>query len=318
MSFKIDKNLTVRKLINILKQEFNLELEILSGKKGLRNKITTLEVNRPGIALAGYFKNFAFSRIQLFGRGESDYIISLKNDKRRSLLKQFFSYKIPCCFFVDNKKPDNIFIQLTNKTNTPLITVNLNTRELNETLHEILEKHYSPQKSLHGVMVEVSGIGVLILGKSGVGKSECALELITRGHRLIGDDVVIVNKMGGSMLIAQGPDLIKYHIEIRGVGIIDIQRLYGVGSVRERKRIDIVVILEEWGQDKKYERIGIDDKYYTILGVKIPLIELPVKPGRNIPVIIETAALNIRLRHMGVHSSFLLNKKIKDKMKRLK
>lgn len=308
--------LDVRTLLNILKEEFNLNFRILCGKKGLKKRISTLDVNRPGITLAGYFKNFAFDRIQLFGRGEFDYVNSLKKPIRNKLLKKFFSYKIPCCFFVNNSEPDKLFLTIADQMNIPLITVDQSTQELNETLHEILEKRFSPKTNFHGVMIEVFGVGVLILGKSGVGKSECALELITKGHRLIGDDVVVVNKMGGSILVAQGPDLIKYHIEIRGIGIIDVQRLYGVGSVREKKRIDIVVMLEEWDKDKRYERIGLEQKYYPILGVKVPLIELPVKPGRNIPVIIETAARNIRLRHMGINSSLMLDEKVRNRMEK--
>ncbi|MBU1075877.1 MAG: HPr(Ser) kinase/phosphatase [Spirochaetes bacterium] len=315
MNSKQNKTLTVKDLLEILKKEFSFEVNLLSGKKGLKNRLSTLDVNRPGVTLAGYFKNFASDRIQLFGRGEFDYITSLSNDKQRRILEKFFSYKIPCCFFINNDKPGEVFIDLSNEAGIPLISVNPDTRQLNETLHEVLEKHFAPRSSYHGVMVEVFGIGVLILGKSGVGKSECALDLLTRNHRLIGDDVVIVSKLGGSILVAQGPELIKYHIEIRGIGIIDVQRLFGVGSVREKKRVDIVVRLEEWDKDKKYERIGIDNKYYTILGVKVPLIEIPVKPGRNIPVIIETAVRNIRLRHMGINSSELLNARVQDQMR---
>ncbi len=305
----------VKGLLAILKQGYNMNIQVVSGKKGLKNKLKTFDLNRPGITLAGYFKNFAFDRIQLFGRGEYDYLINLEKDKRRRILKKFCSYDIPCCFFAYTNQPDEIFIKQSEQFNIPLISVNLRTHEIVGILHDILEKRFSPQQQFHGVMIEVFGMGVLILGKSGVGKSECALELITKGHRLIADDVVYVKKLGGSSLIAHGSDLIKHHIEIQGIGIIDIQSLFGVGSVRESKTVDIVVLLEEWEKNKKYERIGIDEQFYEILGVKVPLLIIPVKPGRNIAVIIEASVRNKRLREMGIISSLLLNNKVKHLMK---
>ena len=291
------------------------KLITLNGKKGLKNKLKTFDLNRPGITLAGYFRDFAFDRIQLFGRGEYDYLIHLQKDKRRTILKKFCSYDIPCCIFALNNQPDEIFIKQAEQFNIPLLSVNLPTHEIAGILHDILEKRFSPQQQFHGVMIEVFGMGVLILGKSGVGKSECALELITKGHRLIADDLVYVNKIGGSTLIAQGSDLIKHHIEIQGIGIIDIQSLFGSGSVGEGENVDIVVLLEEWGKDKKYERIGIDERFYEILGVKVPFLVIPVKPGRNVAVIIEAAVRNKRLREMGIVSSLILDNKVKNLMK---
>ena len=315
MSIDKNKDFTVRKLISILKQNLNDDIREINGKKGSGNTLKTNILNRPGITLAGYFDNFAFDRIQLFGRGEYDYLINLKKDKRGMLLKKFCSYKIPCCFFSYNNQPDRVFVELANENNISLLSVNLSTSAIIETLHEILERQFSPQKQFHGVMVEVLGMGVLILGKSGVGKSECALELITKGHRLIADDVVFINRIGMSVLNAHGSDLIKHHIEIRGIGIIDIQSLFGVSSTRERMQVDIIVMLEEWVKGKEYERIGIDEQFYDILGVKIPLLLIPVKPGRNISVIIETAIRNKRLKEMGIKSSLILDQKVKDKMR---
>ena len=307
---------TINDLFEILKKELGLDVEIISGDKGIKRPVKSFILNRPGITLAGYFKNFAFNRIQLFGRGEYGYLKSLAKSKKDKLLKKFFSFKIPCCFFTYHLKPDKEFIKLSNEYNIPILSVGLPTREFVKILYTILEEQFSPIQQYHGVMVEVFGSGVMILGKSGVGKSECALELITRGHRFIADDVVYVNKIAGSQLIAYGSELIKYHIEIRGVGIIDIKSLFGVSAVMDKKQVDIVVILEEWRRNKKYERLGMTEHYYDILGIKKPKLIIPVKPGRNISIIIETAIRDKRLKKMGINSSLVLNKKIRSIMKR--
>ncbi len=315
MNIDKKKVFTVSELVSILKLELEKNIQVITGKKGFRNKLDTIVLNRPGLTLAGYFENFAYDRIQLFGRGECNYLISLKKDKRRRILKKFCSFKVPCCFFSYNKQPDDLFIELANQNNISLISVNLSTSRIDSLLHEILERQFSLKEQFHGVMVEVFGMGVLILGKSGVGKSEAALELVTKGHRLIADDVVNVSKVGISGLTANGTDLIKYHLEVRGIGIIDIQSLFGVGSIRGKKQLDMVVMLEEWVKDKEYERIGIDEQFYEVLGVKVPLLLIPVKPGRNISVIIETAVRNKRIRMMGVKAPEILNKQIKNLMR---
>ncbi len=304
------KEIEVKDIIDIAKRENIIQFKILAGESGLTNKVKVSLINRPGVTLSGYFKNFAYKRIQLFGRGESEYLNDLDKNKKEKILEKFFSFKIPCCIFSHNLKPDKIFLTLANKYSVPVLVSKLSTGKVFEQLSRLLFSSLSGYTSFHGDLIEVFGIGVLILGDSGVGKSECALELVSNGHRLIADDVVIVNKTDVATVSGSGVNLVKHYMEIRGLGIIDIKSLFGIGSVRDSKQIDIVIFLEEWNSKKEYDRLGLQDKYYDILGVKIPYLEIPVKPGRNIPILIETAAKNQRLKMMGINAPLELDKKI--------
>ncbi len=315
ISAQSDKGkLTVKKLISILKKEYKVPVKVLAGKEGLENEITTFEINRPGITLAGYFKDFAYNRIQVIGRGENSYITSLPPHKRKEILDKFFSFPMPCCFFTYGNKPPKYMILLAEKVKVPLLITTIPTGETVETLTEVLENVLAPTITLHGVLVEVYGLGVLILGKSGVGKSECALELVTRGHRLVADDVIVVKRTAPGVLMGTGEEIVKYCLEIRGLGIINIKDLYGIGAVRDKKRIELVVRLEEWNPRKQYERLGLTSKSESILGVELPLLEIPVRPGRNIPIIIEAAARNERLIRSGYITPQIIDKKFQKKV----
>ncbi len=304
------KSITVKEIIEIGKRDYNLVLKLKAGREGISNKVSSSLINRPGITLSGYFKDFAYDRIQIFGKGESGYLKECTYKKINGILKKFFSYRIPCCIFSYNRTPDRQFCELAEEYKVPVMVSRLSTANLIELLSNLLLEHLSPKKTFHGVLIEVLGIGVLILGKSGVGKSEAALELISKGHRLIADDVILVRKVGASILLGSGVSFVQHYMEIRGLGIIDVKSLFGAGSVRESKRIDMVVMLEEWNPKKEYDRLGIEEKYYEILGVKVPLLTIPVKPGRNIPIIIETAAKNERLQKMGLKAPSELDKKL--------
>lgn len=298
-----------------LRRKFKTGVRVAAGEAGLKNKIKTFALNRPGITLSGFFKDFSYARVQLFGRGEFNYLKHLSPGDMKPILRKFFSFRIPCCFFTNDNVPDPFFLRLCNEKRIPLIITRPYTDQMENILKEYLQEKLALKQQFHGVMVEVFGIGILILGKSGVGKSESALELVTRGHRLIADDTVIINKVGESSLVAEGHELIKYYLEIRGIGIVDIKSLFGVGAVREKKTIELVVILEEWKKHKDYERLGLTRNTYPILDVPVPLLVIPVKPGRNIPVIIETIAKNMRLEHMGEHTPSILNTKLLNIMR---
>ncbi|MDR0553741.1 MAG: HPr(Ser) kinase/phosphatase [Treponema sp.] len=306
------KRFTVLDLINIdLKEHNSLNLHCAGGRKGLSREITVPELNRPGLALSGFYDSFAYRRIQILGRGEVSYLQKLSDEGKIDTIRQMFSYTIPCCIVTHNLCPDAGFFEEAENAQCPVLQTDLETSEFIARLMRILADIFAPQKSIHGVLVEVYGVGILILGDSGVGKSETALELIERGHRLVADDVVDIRNVSGNILLGAGANrIIGHHMEIRGLGIINITHLYGVGAIRDRKQIQLVVALEAWDPQKVYDRLGIEDKVMDILGINVPMLEIPVKPGRNIPIIIEAAAMNERLKKMGYNSAKEFNQNV--------
>jgi HPr kinase/phosphorylase len=293
----------------------DLRLHLLAGEAGIDREIPEAEINRPGLSLSGFFDFFAFDRIQIFGKGETAYLRSMDRDRERALYEKFFSYKVLCCIFTHSETPSELFLDFANANGVPvMVTDHPTTRFVSIITHMVALSH-APTAAIHGTLVDVFGLGVLLLGKSGVGKSETALELIERGHRLVADDIVEIKKIDDSLIMGSGSNLIKHHIEIRGLGILNIRDIYGIRSVRNRKRIELVTSLEDWDETKTYDRLGIDERRYNILDVEVPHIIVPVRPGRNIPVIVETAALNLRLKKMGVNSAKELDQKLQDWMK---
>jgi HPr kinase/phosphorylase len=306
------KQFTVLDLIDIdLKEHNSLNLHCIGGRKGLTRKIDIPDLNRPGLALSGFYESFASQRMQLFGRGEVAYLRKLTSEGNLENVKQMFTYSIPCCIFTHNLTPDRDFFEEAENAQCPILQTDLGTADFSSRIMRILSDIFAPEKSIHGVLVEVYGVGILILGDSGVGKSENALELIERGHRLVADDVVEIRCVNGNILMGAGANkIIGHHMEIRGLGIVNVTHLFGVGAIRDRKQIQLVVLLEEWDSKKTYDRLGTEEKVMEILGVSIPKLEIPVKPGRNIPIIIETAAMNERLKKLGYNSAREFNRNI--------
>ena len=307
-----DAPFTVLDLIDInLKEHNSLNLRCIAGRKGLTNEINIPDLNRPMGAIMGFFEDFASHRIQLFGRGEVSYLRQLESTGETRTIRDMFNYPIPCCIFSHNLSPHKEFYEAAEEAQCPLLQTDLGSAEFSARLMRILSEIFAPRQSIHGVLVEVFGLGILILGDSGVGKSETALELIHRGHRLVADDVVDIHCVNGNVLMGAGANkIIGHHMEIRGLGIINITHMFGVRAIRERKEIQLVVMLETWDSSKAYDRLGTDDQVMEFLGVNIPKLEIPVKPGRNIPIIIETAAMNERLKSMGYNAAKEFNKNI--------
>jgi len=307
-----DKIFTVLDLIDInLKEHNSLNLRCIGGRKGLSRQISIPDLNRPIGAIMGFYEDFAYTRIQLFGRGEVSYLRRLEERNDVTAIQHVFNYQMPCCIFTHNLNPHKEFFDIAEAAQCPILQTDLGTADFSARLMRILSEIFAPRQNIHGVLVEVYGLGILIIGDSGVGKSETALELIKRGHRLVADDVVDVHCVNGNSLMGMGANkIIGHHMEIRGLGIINITHLFGVGAIRDRKEIQLVVILEEWDAQRSYDRIGTEKKTMEILGVGIPKIELPVKPGRNIPIIIETAAMNERLKSMGYNAALEFNRNI--------
>lgn len=289
----------------------DLQLRLIAGEKGLDKEIACGEMNRPGLALAGFFDFFAYNRIQIFGQGECAFIDRMSEKEKERAYADFFKFDILCCIFTHDYSPDDLFLKYAEEKGIPVFTTRRGTTRFITLLVHVIDEVFAETQTLHATLVDVFGIGVLLMGKSGVGKSETALELVERGHRLVADDMVIVRKVDESLLMGAGTELLKHHIEIRGIGILNVREIFGIRSVRNRKRIELAVTLEEWQSGKEYDRLGLDENTFTVMDIDVPFITIPVRPGRNIPVIIETAALNQRLKKMGINSARELDEKIK-------
>jgi len=302
------KGITIARLLDLAQDGDILHLRIITGEKTLRQSITTCDINRPGLTLAGDFDFFDYEKIQVFGRGEYHYLLKIVNSNELQSIDNFFSYHVSCCIFSHGHEPPEIFVEKADAAGVPVLVSSLPTNVMTTRLSKILQDAFAPRTSTHGVLVEVFGVGILIVGKSGVGKSECALELVERGHRLVADDVVDIQSISDTLLIGSGAKLIRHHMEIRGLGIINIKQLFGVGAIRDTKQIQLVVSLEMWDAEKAYDRLGLDKAVYSILGVEVPLLTIPVRPGRNIPILIETAAMNYRLAKLGYDTAKEFNR----------
>lgn len=307
-----DKIFTVLDLLDLdLKGHNSLNLRCISGRKGLVRQITIPDLNRPGLALSGFYESFAYQRVQLFGRGEVAYLNKLMQEHNESFVRQLFTYQIPCCIFTRNLEPPKQFTDIADEAECPVLQTDLESTEFSSRLLRVFSDIFAPKRTMHGVLVEVYGIGIILLGDSGVGKSETALELVERGHRLVADDIVELRCVNGNTVLGRGANkIISHHMEVRGLGIINIAQLYGVGSIREQKEVQLVVKLEEWDSNKVYDRLGTENHTMELLGVKIPMLEIPVRPGRNVPIIIETAAMNERLKSMGYFSAKEFNQNV--------
>ncbi|MCL2520841.1 MAG: HPr(Ser) kinase/phosphatase [Spirochaetaceae bacterium] len=274
----------------------DLKLSCVAGHKGLNNTIFVPEINRPSLALAGFYTEFDNNLIQVFGREEWLFLNHLTQEEQQSFIAKFLSFKLPCCIFTNNLAPPASFIALAEEMAIPILLSGLKSFEFSEKLFHLLSNTFAEQTSLHGVLVEVYGLGILVIGESGVGKSETVLDLIERGHRLVADDLVKIKKRGTSELIGSSAGAGKHLMELRGVGIINVANLYGLRAIQDKHPLDIVILLELWQDDKTYDRTGAAGEFYEILGLNLPLITVPVMPGRNIPILIESVALNERSR----------------------
>lgn len=289
----------------------DLQMELLAGGRGLLRKITVTEINRPGLALAGFFDHFRGERVQVFGKGEHSYLETLHPSQRRTIWEKLLWIKtLPCITFTRGLSPPSELKKYCDKKRIPLFKTQLDTARFIGEITVFLEENLAPMTSMHGVLVDVYGLGVLILGDSGIGKSETALELLQRGHMLVADDLIEIQKHAGGILLGRGREIIKHHMEIRGLGILDVRKIFGVSTILDTSRIELVIHLEMWDPNKQYERLGIEEHTTTILGVKVPSITLPVYYGRNLAVLIEAASLNQRLKSKGYHAARELNRRL--------
>lgn len=302
----------------------SVSLSKIIEKMGLKNltpdidvsqiKVEQTDINRPALQLTGFFEHFPTDRVQVIGHVENTYLTTLDEGRKKYIYDQIFGANIPCMIFCRGIQPDEYILEAGNKYNVPVLVTNMTTSSFMAEIIRWLNVELAPCISIHGVLVDVYGEGVLIMGESGIGKSEAALELIKRGHRLVTDDVVEIRKVSDETLIGTAPDITRHFIELRGIGIIDVKTLFGVESVKETQGIDMVIKLEDWNKDKEYDRLGLEEQYTEFLGNKVVCHSIPIRPGRNLAIIVESAAVNHRQKKMGYNAAQELYKRVQENL----
>lgn len=302
---------TVAKIIKELNLEPLTDIPNLDDRR-----IKDMNLNRPALQLMGFFEYFDSKRVQIIGISEMAYLKTMTKLQRREAIERLFQQDIPCVIITSNQEPFEEFLEFSRQYGIPLLRTSEVTTRFMTNLSTFLTYELAPRITRHGTLVNVYGEGVLMLGESGVGKSETALELVKRGHILVADDAVEIRKASEKTLVGEAPEIIRHLIEIRGIGILDVKNLFGVGCVKDSERIDLVIQLENWKTDKEYERLGLHDQYIEILGIKVPTLVIPVRPGRNLAIIVEVAAMNNRQKKMGYNAARALTDRLALQMNR--
>ena len=297
-------------------RKYDLRLRLVAGSKGLKKEIRLSQIQKLGLACAGYTRFVQPQRVQVIGSTELSYLGTLSREKRDEIIKRVCGLKIACFVVTKNLDIPPLLIEESETKRIPLFQTDLSTTEFIERITKFLENSLAEKTTTHGVLVDVFGVGVLILGRSGIGKSECALDLILRGHRFVADDLVFLYRRSPQTVFGRGVDTAKYHMEIRGLGIISIANLFGIEATRDRKKVDMVVELVEWESSKDHDRLGFEEESYEILGTHLPMVRIPVTPGRNLASIIEVAARNHLLKMMGYHPAREFEKQLLSKTSR--
>ncbi|NOX87400.1 MAG: HPr kinase/phosphorylase [Calditrichaeota bacterium] len=308
----MNEYITVRTLLR--ENLERLKLQLVCSENGLNRKIVTSEIHRPGLALSGFVELFTWDRIQILGNTEIKYLFSLPPRQLARSVVRFMEFEIPAIIVTNDNEIPEYLIQTATRRYISVFRTPMSTTRLVHLLSEYLEEKFAPRISMHGSLVDVYGIGILFSGRSGIGKSEIALDLVERGHRLVADDLVIITRQAEEVLIGKGREIAQHILEIRGVGLIDVRRIFGIRGVRMQKRVEVEVNLVDWEKNKEYDRTGLEDKTTEILGVEIPQITLPIHPGKNITVIAETIAMNHLLKTYGYHTAKEFNKRLKEYM----
>ncbi len=306
--------LTVEKLIKERREI--LDMTLLAGSEGVDRAIQTNEIFRPGLALAGYTDRFAYKRVQVFGETELTYLFSLTPKQRIESLEKLTSFPVPVLVVTKGIAPPKEMTEVCDRAKVPLLSTRMSTTDFITRLSTILDNVFAPSITKHGTLVDVYGVGLLYTGKSGIGKSECALDLVERGHRLVADDMVKITRKAQSTIIGQSNELLGHHMEVRGIGVIDIEKLFGIRAIRLQKRVEVEVRLTVWEGGSQYERLGLEERYTTVLGVEIPVVTIPISPGKNITVISEVIAMNHMLKVYGENAAEALSKRLSERIHR--
>jgi HPr kinase/phosphorylase len=304
---------TVGRLYEMMREP--LQLELIGDDAGLQREIKSSEVSSPGLVLAGYVERFPAQRVQVFGETEITYLVSLTAAERKRVLDLFFSFDVPCVVVTKGQTIPPEMRDQAKARGVPILRTALTTSDFYQKVKPAIADEFAPTTTLHGSLADVYGVGLLFIGQSGIGKSECVLDLVERGHRLVADDLVIASRRGSDILIGRGHEMQRHHMEIRGVGVIDVPSIFGVRAVRQQKRIEVVVQLEEWDKSKGVDRTGLDSATADILGVELPKAVIPLNPGKNITVVAEVVAMNHLLKYAGVNAAEAFNDKLIARMR---
>jgi HPr kinase/phosphorylase len=308
------ESITVDFFYNKCKERFRLS-KVTSGEIKPSKIIVDKDIHRPGLALAGYYDLFTHRRIQVFGNTEIRYLKSLSEEKKLQTLQKFFKFDIPCLIVTNENEIPKMLLEFAENSDTPIFRTPVPTTRVAYLISDFLDDQFSVQVVMHGSFIDVYGIGVMFTGKSGIGKSEIALDLVERGHRLVADDVVVVSKKAESVLMGSGTNLVQHFMEIRGLGIIDVRTVFGIRAIRFQKRVEVIVELLNWDPEREYDRTGLDTQTIDLLGVDVELIRLPIFPGKNITVIAEVIALNYLCKHYGYNPAVEFGKKLSEEIK---
>ena len=309
----MDQGITIRKLLE--EYDSRLALELVAGKKGLDRRLPNHEIHRPGLALTGFVELYTYDRLQVLGNTELLYLSHLSDKERRVALQTLYQFDLPCVILTSGRVPSKIFRELSEERGIPLLVTRFSTTKFVHLFSYYLDDLFAPQTTVHACLVDVYGVGLLFTGRSGIGKSEIALDLVERGHRLVADDAVTIIRRARGVLMGIANEVVGHHLEIRGVGIVDVRRMFGIRAIRQRKGIEVEVQLVDWDKTKKYERVGLEDQVTSILDVEIPVVTVPIYPGKNITVISEVIALNHLLKTHGLHPAQAFNKRLIQLMK---
>ncbi len=305
--------LTIKDLLATYGQQ--LRLKLIAGAEGLQRTINNSDIHRPGLALTGFVELFTLDQAQLLGNTEAEYLRTLSADGRRQALKIIYQFDIPCVVWTGRGRMFPELRQLADECAVPLLKSGFNTAEFTHLIRFYLDEVFAPQISMHGTLVDVSGVGLFFRGRSGIGKSEVALDLVERGHRLVADDVIIINRKPQGILVGCSSEMLQDHIEIRGIGILDIKKMFGAWRTRRQKRVEVVVNLVDWEEKYAYERLGLEDNKVIILGVEVPEVFIPLFPGKNITVLAETIAIDYLLRLDGEYAARTLSDRLQEQIK---
>lgn len=307
-----NKPITIRQFFE--RNRSRLRFTSANGLEQSMRLIPEKNLHRPGLALAGYVDLFTYDRVQVFGNTEIKYLGSLDAEGRRQAFGRLFQFDLPCIVVTNGNTLDQALLDIATEHEVPVFYSSFETTKAIYFMSDFLDDQFAPKTAIHGAFIDVYGVGVLFVGRSGIGKSEIALDLIERGHRLVADDVVVVTKKGEGILMGSGTDLVKHFMEIRGLGLIDIRAIFGIRSIRFQKRLEIIVQLEEWDDSKEYERTGLDMEEVRVLDVQVPHVQLPIFPGKNVTVITEVIALNYLLKHYGYDAAVEFSNKLKQRL----
>jgi HPr kinase/phosphorylase len=307
-------SISVAEFYNQISLKMGVALERLNEVDMSKRKVVERDIHRPGLALAGFTNLFTYKRVQIFGNTETRFLNHLSPSKRLQAFENITKFKVPCICLTDSNRLDKPLIDLATQAGIPVFRTEIPTTKFIYLVTDFLDDHFAPHQTYHGSMVDVYGIGMLLVGRSGIGKSEIALDLVERGHRLVADDAVVLTRKGESVLIGSGTNLVGHFMEIRGLGIIDVQAMFGVRAIRYQKRLEVVVELFEWDSNREYDRTGLEPKFLNILGVNVQHVQLPIYPGKNITVIAEVIALNYLLKHYGYDAAKVFEQRLAEKI----